>query len=188
MNELVKINQQQISPWQTFANDTLASAIAGDLLLYRKGDWSRGEDEKIAREDLGLMDETLWETDQDGKPRSPWQPVYRVVMRDQAGKLLTFSTSSWGGKKAVAKLCRDYDRSYQKHRCGEFPVVELGSKNRQSHERGIIKEPEFTIVAWDFWDDEAAEQTREVLAAPKTPDPATEKDEIEDAVDDEIPF
>ena len=45
----------------------------------------------------------------------------------------------------------------------------------------------FTIVAWDFWDEEAAEQTRQVLA-PKAPNPATETDEIKDAVDDEIPF
>ena len=169
MNELVKIDKQQASPWQTFANDTLASAIAGDLLLYRKGEWSRGEDDrpvplgtrllvnrveiwegwvrwwdgnpaefrisrlidnapKLAREDLGLTDETLWPANSDGKSRDPWQPVYRIVMRDQEGVLLTFSTSSWGGRKAVAKLCRDYDRNAAKHRCGEFPCVELGSR------------------------------------------------------------
>src|SRR4029078_2418066 len=46
MNQLVQVKEQQVSPWRTFADETLATAICGDLLLYRKGKWTRGEDER----------------------------------------------------------------------------------------------------------------------------------------------
>ena len=38
----VKSNTQ-LSAWGDFANDHLASAIAGDLVTFAKGDWRRGE-------------------------------------------------------------------------------------------------------------------------------------------------
>ena len=64
----------------------------------------------------------------------------RIIMRDMNGELLTYDTSSWGGRKAVAKLCRDFDREYNKHD-GTWPVVELGSKDRRSPDYGLIPEP-----------------------------------------------
>ena len=42
----VRSNATQLSPWGDFANDHLASAIAGDLLTFAKGDWRRGEAKK----------------------------------------------------------------------------------------------------------------------------------------------
>jgi hypothetical protein len=220
MNKLAKIDERQVSPWRTYADQTLASAIAGDLLLYRKGKRTRGEDDRpvplgtrllanmievwtghvrwwdnspveyriarlidfppeVVREDLGHMDKSLWETDQQGNPRDPWQPVDRIVMRDMDGELLTFSTSSWGGRKAVAKLCRDFDQNYQKHP-GAWPIVELRSKDRRSADFGLIPEPVFTIVDWAPWDEETMPDAK-ALETPKAPDAATE-------LDDQIPF
>ena len=43
MNELTRINETSHTPWQTFANETLAVAIAGDLLRFVKGQWYRGD-------------------------------------------------------------------------------------------------------------------------------------------------
>lgn len=220
MNEIVKINAHQVSPWKAFADETLASAIAGDLLLYRKGKWTRGEDQRsvppgsrflcnmveiwtgwvrwwngsqvehriarlidnpprLLREDLGHLDQSLWETDPQGNPRDPWSEVRRIVMRDMDGELLTFSTSSWGGCKALAKLCRDFDRDPQS-RTGAWPVVELDRKDRKSADYGLIPEPTLTIVDWDCWDEDAMPDTK-AIDAPKAPDMAAE-------IDDEIPF
>jgi hypothetical protein len=46
-NEVTIVNgQTQISPWGAFANETQASAIAGDIFKFAKGEWYRGEEKK----------------------------------------------------------------------------------------------------------------------------------------------
>jgi hypothetical protein len=42
--EIAIRNETQVDPYQAFADDTLAAAIAGDLLTFVKGNWRRGEE------------------------------------------------------------------------------------------------------------------------------------------------
>ena len=221
-NEIaVRNGQTEVSPWRAYADETQASAIAGDILKFVKGRWYRGEEKKLvepdlrllcnmheiwsgwvrwfkgkpvehrirrlidnppklSRNDLGHLDEKLWETDPSGNPKDPWAMTDRLVMKDiDTDDLLTFSTSSWGGRKALGKLCRAFDRDHR----GDstvFPVVQLGVVTRQHDTYGPIDEPSFEIVGWRRWDDNGP--SVEVTSD----DPRTQ---IRDALeDDEIPF
>jgi hypothetical protein len=75
------------------------------------------------REELGDLDQSRWETDANGVPRDPWQRVSYLVMRNTSNDdIVTFTSTSDGGRKAVAKLADRYDRLRRKH-LGKMPVV-----------------------------------------------------------------
>ena len=75
MNEIAKYetNHGQVSPWAEYANDVLASAIAGDLLKFAKGDWLRGEGNEAVPDDASFLTNmnelwTGWQRWEDGHP------------------------------------------------------------------------------------------------------------------------
>jgi hypothetical protein len=221
MNELANIKQQGISPHRQYADEHLASAIAGDLLRHAKGEWLRGPDKEPVkddlsllcnmdelytgyicyekgqvvetaigrvsdyfappkREDLGHSDRNLWEIGPSGAPVDPWTRNDRIVMREMGtGSLLTFSTSSMGGLKALAQLCQDFDHARVKHG-GRWPVVKLDAYSYVHRTRGIIWNPRFPIVDWASWDDETDNVT------PAAPGPITGHGTAD--ASEEIPF
>lgn len=127
------------------------------------------------REALGDLDETAWEK-RDGKPVDPWQQrVYLELTRQHDGQQLVFSTSTDGGKKAIAHLTYE---AMQKPE-GLFPVVMLtdGSYPNKKH-GGRTQYPEFKIIKWANADGTpvSAETVR-----------AHERRALE-ILDDEIPF
>jgi len=130
---------------------------------------------RLTREDLGHTDKTLWETDNNGHPRDPWAPSDRMVMRSAGDEadLLTFSTSSIGGRHALSKLCQQFDRHYA-NQDGMWPEVKLLSENYVHDQYGKIWKPKFQIVSWAYWD---------ATKAPEDPKTLTAQ-----ALDDEIPF
>jgi hypothetical protein len=48
------------------------------------------------RTDLGDTDKSLWETDDKGEPKDPWQFTNYLSLMDADGNLFTFTTSSRG--------------------------------------------------------------------------------------------
>ena len=61
------------------------------------------------REDLGDEDRNEWETDPNGTPQDPWQPVNTLPMKDpETGQEFVFTTGSRGGIGAVGKLASGY--------------------------------------------------------------------------------
>ncbi len=225
MNQHLTVRDKttEISPWQAFADKTVAAAIAGDLLKFVKGKWYRGEDKtpvppearflcqmeeiwtgwvrwfdgkpvehrigrlvdflpEVTREELGHTDESVWETDPQGNPRDPWAPTDRMVMRDvgESTELLTFSTSSVGGRYALGKLCSSFSRARQKHE-GQWPVIELEVETYTHNVYGEISKPRFKIVDWDFWDDSNKPITQ-------TDDDPRTLAKTAEALNDEIPF
>jgi hypothetical protein len=208
MNELAKIERYEVSPWQSYADDVLASAIAGDMLKFVKGDWLRGEGDaevpsdamfvanmdevwtgwvrwfdgnpaehrisrlidrqpKLMREDLGYLDKATWETNPDGTLRDPWAPTDRLVMKDDCtDELVTFVTGSYGGRWALAKLLRTYDRERTRQQ-GRFPVLTLGVDKTWKHDKfGTIPRPLFNVIGWRFWDRDAAPPDSPQIEAP----------------------
>jgi hypothetical protein len=78
------------------------------------------------REELGDQNEDDWEAGPDGKtPRDPWQSTRFVYLVDPAtAEAFTFSTSSWGGRGAVADLGDQIQRMRYANPHA-VPVVEL---------------------------------------------------------------
>jgi hypothetical protein len=75
------------------------------------------------REELGDLDESKWETADNGARRDPWQRTVYVAMRDlNTDEIVCFTSSSDGGRKAVAKLLDRYDRLRHRHKA-KMPVV-----------------------------------------------------------------
>jgi hypothetical protein len=106
----------------------------------------------INREDLGQMDRSKWELDAAGNPKDPWSPVDRMIMREASGgeEVVTFTTSSVGGRDALSKLCQAFANSHKAHP-GKFPVVELNVDSYRHKMYGEIAKPKFVIVDWVGW-------------------------------------
>jgi hypothetical protein len=107
------------------------------------------------RESLGDTDEDQWETDNDGKPRDPWQFSNYIVFKPVGKKakedeLLTFATSSKGGIGAIGELCKVYGKEMRTHP-DQFPIIEIGvHKYKHSNpEWGWIKVPTLKVVGWE---------------------------------------
>jgi hypothetical protein len=61
------------------------------------------------RSELGDTEEDCWDTDANGEKRDPWQFTnYLPMILLDGARLLTFATSSGGGKNAVADLARHF--------------------------------------------------------------------------------
>jgi hypothetical protein len=102
------------------------------------------------RGDLGDMDKATWETDDDGKPRDPWQfSNYLILRRVDHDEIFTFVTSSKGGLSAIGELCKGYGKT-MRQKPDQSPVIELGVDSYQHRDRslGRIKFPTFVVVDW----------------------------------------
>lgn len=109
------------------------------------------------RNTLGDLDENLWERDNVGKARDPWQLTNVLEVVDEDGECFIYSTSSKGGIGAIGRLCKEYGKLYRQ-KPGMVPIIELGSDFYMHSEYGKTYYPVFTIVAW------ADEKTLEVEA------------------------
>lgn len=79
------------------------------------------------RDQLGDTDKSQWETEPTGARRDPWARTFYLVLKNASNnELVTFASSSNGGRKAVAKLADKYDRERTNHGA-RMPVVLLAS-------------------------------------------------------------
>jgi hypothetical protein len=101
------------------------------------------------RSELGDLDKTLWDTDNNGVPRDPWQFTNHLPFASPYDHscIYTFATASRGGLKAIGELCREHGRN---NRQGCLPVVLLQVDSYLHHEKtyGRIKVPVFKIVGY----------------------------------------
>ena len=104
------------------------------------------------RPELGDLDSSIWDTDETGKARDPWQMSNYLLMQgtgDDDGELYTFTTSSRGGLNAVGDLCLKYGKM-GRQKPNQYPVVKIGTGSYLHSNKafGRIKYPTFTIVGW----------------------------------------
>jgi hypothetical protein len=136
-------------------------AHMGDVLIG----WQRWQDQRPTEQVMGLVrdnfqpprrselgdnDQSLWEVDDSGKSRDPWQKTTMVIFKGlDNDELYTFSTSSKGGIQAVGKLSKEYGKQ-MRMRPNQFPVVRLGwdSYEHSNKQYGEIRYPVFEIVGW----------------------------------------
>jgi hypothetical protein len=81
-------------------------------------------------------------------PDDPWQETFS--MRNlELGRLCTYTTTSWGGRKAFGTLLKAYARDQRgKKHPGMMPVVTLSSKTEPSMDYGDVDKPVLTIGDW----------------------------------------
>ena len=98
------------------------------------------------REQLDDTDPRDWPIGLSGKPEDPWKHEQMIVLRRPATlELLTFSTMSKTGRRAVGNLLRHYDR-LQVSNPGAFPVVRLKPGGYQDSRYGWVHTPMFVVV------------------------------------------
>jgi hypothetical protein len=103
------------------------------------------------RHELGDDDQDAWDSDDEGRPRDPWQFENRVPMigTDDEQSVFTFTTSSRGGLSAIGELAKTYGHRLHTHP-NEFPIVKLGvgSYAHRNRSFGRIKYPIFEVIGW----------------------------------------
>ena len=101
---------------------------------------------------LPIFRDTLDALDKIGKDDDPWTKTWLIAMKDPAGEILRFTTSTDGGDKALRKLMSNWRRERDKH-WPKVPVVELGvtSYFNAKYHRDVPK-PVLTIVDWADWE------------------------------------
>jgi hypothetical protein len=107
------------------------------------------------RETLGDLDESKWDMGLDGTPQDPWQhTIYLVLQNVATAELLTFSTSSKTGRRAVGNLLRHYDRMKRTHP-DDLPRVRLsaGGFEHKDSRIGWVATPLFVVVGRSPRDD-----------------------------------
>jgi hypothetical protein len=142
-----------------------------------------GEERTISEQRVGRYEAGFVEQ----KITSPWSPYTSFLGvcadKDHRGQLITFTSSSWGGRSAFEKLIGPYVGRGKTH----FPVCTLGSKPMAHDPNGNI-DPVFSIADW------APRGGFEELLPPpvnllEAPHPAElPKPRTVDIIDDDIPF
>ena len=103
------------------------------------------------RNELGDSDKEMWEVDDRGEPRDPWQFSNYLLMKGTGDddELYTFTTSSKGGLNALGDLCKSYGKAMAQ-RPNEYPVIEIGVRayDHANRSYGRIKVPTFEIKGW----------------------------------------
>jgi hypothetical protein len=118
-----------------------------------------------ARDALGYTDQANWDTDENGKPKDPWNFTNELPLADpETGEQMTFSASSKGGIGAIGNLCKAYGREYRL-KDGLVPVIELG---RDSYKHAVYGKTYVPVVAIVDWIDNAT-----------VPSPSTDSSEEE---------
>jgi hypothetical protein len=134
------------------------------------------------RDELGLDNENEWELGRDGKPQDPWQNTRLVFLTDpDTAEAFTFSTSSFGGRGAVADLGDQIARIRTVHP-DAVPIVELRAVEMPT-KHGRKSKPVFKIVGWKSADEEARAPVERQITAKEA-----EKEVAHHEMDDEIPF
>jgi hypothetical protein len=99
------------------------------------------------RDELGDNDAAAWDVGPGGFPKDPWSNTRLVYLLDpHTAELFTFSTSSFGGRSAVAEL----GDQIQRMRCGKpdaVPLVELCAAPMLT-KFGRKSKPHLKVVDW----------------------------------------
>src|SRR5262245_41926987 len=140
------------------------------------------------RAELGDLDKSLWETDNHGERRDPWQFTNYLPLMNEAGELFTFTTASRGGIGAIAELCRRYSRHHSRHP-DVLPIIALDvdSYQHKVKEYGRIKFPKFTPMGWASKSKFDEALVAAGLTASES-EAATPLPSAQDEMSDQIPF
>jgi hypothetical protein len=133
----------------------------------------------LERDELGDMDEALWEEGLDGKPKNPWTSVNELPVENvETGERFLFSTASFGGKLAVEKICGIFAANMKNKLDKGLPIARLAVTEFKTKAYGKVARPDFIITGWE--NDTGGGEPVEILPP--------EQQKKKDFHNDEIPF
>jgi len=139
------------------------------------------------REDLPDLDSRLWEVDEaTGRPMDPWVESYKLPLRDvETQQDYSFSTSSFGGRKAVGQAIWTWRKAVKAGQTG-CPIIVLGTDTYKHRKYGLVHFPVLPIVGWEGEDTppEPKPKKRRSKKAPAEADRAKLDDELNDELPD----
>jgi len=102
-----------------------------------------------ARDSLGYNDKELWDDDNTGKPRDPWQFMIEIPVRELTGARTEMVMS--GGSKGWEGCCKALFAAFgeqMRSNAGKVPIIQLGGDRYQHKDYGIVKTPKVELVEW----------------------------------------
>ena len=118
---------------------------AGEVVEENMAAWAVGH---AYREDLGDLDRDQWEVDDNGKSIDPFSETTTLPFKNpRTAEEFTFSTSSTGGRQAVAKLVYAWRHGVTQGKSG-LPVIALDTDTYRHKKFGQVHFPVFKIVRW----------------------------------------
>ena len=135
---------------------------------------------KQRRNELGDMDQGLWERDKEGKPRDPWVDTDILEMRGDGANYI-FSTTSKGGRGALQRLCEAFAKN-GRMRPGMLPIITLERDSYPHKEYGKTYFPVFEIIGWTDADEPSLDDADQPSQA------AIADNRAEEADSSDIPF
>ena len=124
------------------------------------------------RDQLDDNDQSKWSIGISGFPSDPWVQQSLLPLEDDAGDILVFIASSFGGRRAIADLVRAYSQRTKRTNVSEQPIILLKDTIMNTKRFGAVQRPFLEIVGWDNGEG--------------NPKPAQES--LKDEMNDEIPF
>ena len=119
------------------------------------------------RNELGDDDRGLWETDDRGDPKDPWQFTNHLpLIGPETGEVFLFATATRGGIGAIGAFAKAYGTLYRQ-KPGKLPIAELRASDYAHPNKayGRVDVPVFELVDWmdrvDLLSGEAGEQAEE---------------------------
>lgn len=153
--------------WIKFENQQVV-----DRKMFPVRDGKRPPD----REELDSNDRAHWPMGPNGQPSDPWVYQYLLPMENaETGDVCIFVTSSIGGKRGVADLCKAYSRRVARTGRSEQPLIKLAMAVMPTRMYGDVPRPMFEVVGWTG---DATEGIRDIKTV----------DTLKDEMNDEIPF
>ena len=98
------------------------------------------------RNEMGDLDQSEWEEDDEGEPKDPWTLQHYLPLEDvTSGERYLFVSGSTGGRIAIEILCQRYAR----HGGGDLPTVKLALGDFRTKKFGKVQRPDFPIISWE---------------------------------------
>ena len=124
--------------------------------------WVRWQDSRPTDRRMGLLaegyqveprdalpdrDKQLWDTDEKGFPRDPWQKMIEIPVRIPDGEEMLMSGGSRGWEGCCKALFEQYGKGLKEGKQGT-PVVKLGGAHYDHKMYGRVKVPVLELVEW----------------------------------------
>jgi hypothetical protein len=161
-NRMIRGQLLTFSDWRWYAGETVVEEKKQLVALETVAAWVKWKDGKPLwdqmilrepgrrlpdRDEIGDLDQSLWETDGRGERRDPWQNTRFVHLEcPRTAEPFTFSTSTYGGRDAVSMLGEQIIRMRARYPNAK-PVIETGAAQMNT-KHGRKSKPVLKVVGW----------------------------------------